>query len=87
MEIIKQIVDKTGISEEQAKGAIETVMGALKGKLPEGVANQLMGLLEGKEFSMSALATDQLDDLKDGAMDKLRDLGNSASGLIDKLGF
>lgn len=85
MEVLKQIMEKTGISEEQAKGALETVMGALKGKLPDGIAAQLQGLLEGKEFSITELATDKLGDLKDEAMDTLSDLKDSASGLLGKL--
>ncbi|MFN0204482.1 MAG: DUF2267 domain-containing protein [Bacteroidia bacterium] len=85
MEIIKQIMEKTGISEEQAKGALGTVMGSLKGKLPEGIADQLEGLLEGKEFSLTDLATDKLGDLKDSAMDTLGDLKDSATGLLGKL--
>ena len=40
-EIIKQVAEKVGISEEQAKQAVETVMAALKDKLPADVMGQL----------------------------------------------
>lgn len=84
MEIVKQIMDKTGISEEQAKGALGTVLGALKGKLPEGIAAQLETVLNGGEFSLSSLATGELSELKDTAMDKLGDLKDGASDLLGK---
>jgi len=40
-ELIKQIVTKTGISEAQARSAAETVVGFLKGKLPDAVGGHL----------------------------------------------
>ena len=61
-ELIKQIVNKTGISEAQARSAAETVVGFLKGKLPsfsrfiqEGVMSQTLKrsgirLVEGLAF-------------------------------------
>jgi hypothetical protein len=44
-ELIKQIVSKTGISESQARSAAETVVGFLKGKLPDAVGSHLDGAL------------------------------------------
>jgi uncharacterized protein (DUF2267 family) len=84
MEIVKQIMEATGISEEQAKGALGTVLGTLKGKLPEGIANQLESVLNGGEFSLTSIATSELGELKDTAMDTLGDLKDSASGLLGK---
>ena len=46
-ELIKQVVQKTGISEEQARAAIQTVAGFLKDKLPAPVAGQVDALLGG----------------------------------------
>lgn len=40
-ELIKQIVSKTGISEDQARNAATTVIGFLKGKLPESIGSHL----------------------------------------------
>ena len=50
-ELIKLVVKKTGISEEQAKKAIETVVGFLKTKLPAPIAGQLDGALKGEGAS------------------------------------
>jgi len=47
-EIVKLVVKKTGISEEQAKKAVETVIGFLKTKLPAPIAGQLDAVLKGE---------------------------------------
>ena len=46
-ELIKQVTQKAGISEAQAKKAVETVMGFLKDKLPAPIASQVQGMLGG----------------------------------------
>ncbi|NNF64417.1 MAG: hypothetical protein HKN07_09160 [Acidimicrobiia bacterium] len=46
-QLIKMITDKTGISMEQAQGAIETVMDFVGDKLPAPIANQVKGLMGG----------------------------------------
>ena len=84
-QFISQLAEKAGISNDQAKTAVDFVLGSLKNKLPEGIANQLGGVLGGKDFSLSSVAMDKLDDVKDDAMDKLKDLKDSAKGLIDKI--
>ncbi len=46
-ELVAQVVEKTGISEGQARGAIETVASFLKEKLPESVSpyvDQALGM-------------------------------------------
>lgn len=46
-EIIKLVKEKTGISEEQARTAVATVVNFLKDKLPAPIAGQIDGLLSG----------------------------------------
>ena len=46
-ELVKMVADKVGISEVQAKQAVEMVMAFLKDKLPEPIAGQLDAVLEG----------------------------------------
>lgn len=46
-ELIKQVTTKAGISEEQAKSAITTVLGFLKDKLPAPIAGQLDNVMGG----------------------------------------
>jgi len=46
-ELVKLVVAKTGISEEQARGAVNTVVGFLKEKLPAPIAGQIDGVLSG----------------------------------------
>jgi len=46
-ELVKLVAKKTGISNEQAKTAVETVIGFLKQKLPAPIAAQIDGVLAG----------------------------------------
>ncbi len=46
-ELIKQVTERTGISEEQARTAVQTVLGYLQNNLPAGISDQLGGLLGG----------------------------------------
>jgi uncharacterized protein (DUF2267 family) len=55
-ELVKIVADKVGISETQAKQAVETVLGFLKDKLPEPIAGQLDAALEGDLSGLGDLA-------------------------------
>ncbi|HEX8561241.1 MAG TPA: hypothetical protein VF668_24325 [Pyrinomonadaceae bacterium] len=55
-ELIKQVVERTGISETQAQTAVTTVLGFLKNRLPEPIAGQLDGLLGGAAGAAGGLA-------------------------------
>ena len=46
-ELIRQVAERTGISEAQAQTAVFTVLGFIKGRLPEPLAGQLDGFLGG----------------------------------------
>ena len=46
-ELVKLVSEKVGINEEQARQAVETVIGFLKDKLPAPIAGQLEAALEG----------------------------------------
>jgi len=46
-ELIKQVTAKTGISEDQARTAVTTVLGFLKDKLPAPIAGQLDNVVSG----------------------------------------
>jgi uncharacterized protein (DUF2267 family) len=46
-ELVKQVAAKTGISEDQARTAVTTVLGFLKDKLPAPIAGQIEGALGG----------------------------------------
>lgn len=54
-ELIELVAQKTGISEEQARSAVETVLGFLKDKLPAPIAGQIESLL-GEGGSSGGLA-------------------------------
>jgi hypothetical protein len=46
-ELVKLVTQKTGISDDQARAAVETVLGFLKQKLPAPIAGQIDSLLAG----------------------------------------
>jgi len=46
-ELVKRVSQKTGLSEEMAKTAVETVIGFLKEKLPAPIAGQIDSVLGG----------------------------------------
>lgn len=50
-ELIQLVAQKTGLSEEMAKVAVDTVIDFLKKKLPGPAAAQLDALLEGGDVS------------------------------------
>jgi hypothetical protein len=50
-ELVKLVAQKTGLSEEMAKVAVDTVIDFLKDKMPGPAAAQLDALLEGGDAS------------------------------------
>ena len=68
-ELIKLVVSKTGLSQEHAKLAVETVLSFLKTKLPAPLAGQIDGLLAGGSAG--------------GGLD-LGSIGGALGGLFDK---
>ena len=55
-ELVKQVAERTGISESQAQTAVTTVLGFLKNRLPEPLAGQLDGLLGGAAGAAGGVA-------------------------------
>jgi hypothetical protein len=47
-ELIKQVVSRTGISEDQARTAVTTVLGFVKDKLPAPIASQIDSAITGQ---------------------------------------
>jgi hypothetical protein len=54
-ELIKQITQRTGITEEQARQADAQVLEFLKQRLPAPIAGQVEGLLKGGAPDLGAL--------------------------------
>ena len=53
-ELVKLVSQKTGLSEEMAKTAVEMVVGYLKEKLPGPIAGQIDSVLGGAGLAGSA---------------------------------
>lgn len=65
-ELIKRITEKTGISEDQARSAVNMVAGFLKDKLPAPLGGQIDNALSGAG----------------GISDKLGDVAGKVGGLF-----
>lgn len=61
-ELIQTVADKTGISPDQAKSAILTIVDHLKDKLPMGLGDKIESFLQG---GSSSLGGDFLGGLED----------------------
>jgi nucleoid DNA-binding protein len=55
-ELINLVAQKTGIPKEQAKVAVETVLGSLKQRLPAPIASQIDGFLSGNAPQLGDIA-------------------------------
>jgi uncharacterized protein (DUF2267 family) len=53
-ELVKSVADRVGISEDQAKKAVDVVVGFLKQRLPGSVSGQLDSLIAGGSTGGSA---------------------------------
>ena len=49
-ELIQQVAQRTGLSPEKARTAVDTVLGFLKNKLPTSIGSQLDGAVSGKSI-------------------------------------
>ena len=47
-ELVKQVAQRTGISEDNARTAVTTVLGFLKDKLPAPIAGQIDSVVGGR---------------------------------------
>jgi hypothetical protein len=71
-ELIKQVTERTGISESQARTAVDTVLSFLKDRLPAPIAGQLDGLLTGASGAVGGI-TDTAGDLLGGLLGGKKD--------------
>ena len=71
-ELIKQVSERSGISEDQARTAVNTVVGFLKDRLPAPIAGQVDNVLNssaGALGSAGGAVADKAGDLLGGLGD------------------
>jgi len=68
-DLINQIVDKTGVTAQQAKEAADMAVDWVKDKLPEGIRGTVSGILDGA------------GDMAAGAVSKSEDATGSAASV------
>jgi hypothetical protein len=73
-ELIKQVAEKTGISEDQARTAVSTVINFLKDRLPAPIAGQLDNFIGGSATAAGAAT--------DGATDTIGDIAGKLGGMF-----
>lgn len=66
-DLIKMVTEKTGISESQAKSAVETVVSFLKDKMPGGLGSQVESFITGNAGSIGNI-TDSIKDKVGGLL-------------------
>jgi hypothetical protein len=54
-ELVNRVAERTGLSQEQARTAAETVIGFLKERLPAPVVGALDGAVQGGETGSSGM--------------------------------
>jgi nucleoid DNA-binding protein len=64
-DLIQKITEKVGITPDQAKGAIETVLSHFKDKLPSGLGDTLESFIQKGSNTASSTAENLLGGLKD----------------------
>lgn len=57
-ELIKQVTAKAGISEDQARSAVTTVLDFVKSKLPAPIAGQIENAISGEGGGISGVVGD-----------------------------
>jgi uncharacterized protein (DUF2267 family) len=68
-ELIQQVSQRTGISEDKAREAVQTVLGFLKERLPSSLAGQVDSVLDGAGGTIAnagGAIADQAGDMLDG---------------------
>ena len=70
-ELIKQVSERSGISEDKARTAVETVVGFLKDRLPAPIAGQVDNALNSSAGAIGSAG----DAIADKAGDVLGGLG------------
>ncbi len=85
--LINKIVEKTGISAEQAKGAVESVMEFVKSKLPAGIADKVSDMFDGKESEKIEFGgiVDSLVGILGGAKEKAGDVAHKAEDAFENV--
>lgn len=78
-ELLKELKEKVGLSEEQAKKTFSTLVSFMKSKLPAGLSDNVEGLLSGKmdlSSMMSGLfgGSDKEGEAESGPLDALKNM-------------
>jgi len=79
-ELVQLVQQKTGLSQEMAQKAVDTIVGYLKTKLPEPMASGLDSLLAGGAGTVAAAGDAAAEG--GGVMDKAKAMVAGLSGML-----
>ena len=55
--LISKVVERTGISEDKARAAVDTVVGFIKERAPSGLSSQIDSLVAGGQGGAGGIAS------------------------------
>jgi hypothetical protein len=55
--LISKVVERTGISEDKARAAVDTVVGFIKERAPSGLSGQIDSLVQGGQGAGGGVAS------------------------------
>lgn len=76
-DLIKELIEKAGLSEEQAQNAFSTMVNYVRSKVPEGLSDKVEGLLSGN-FDMSSFFDGGCEETGSSALDALKGMFGEA---------
>ncbi len=85
--LINELINKAGLTEEQANKAVETVSGFLKDRVPSGFRTQIDNLLKGEKLSDSVKESlmDSAVNAKEKIEDVMKDVGDVTEDAIQNI--
>ncbi|MBK6731294.1 MAG: hypothetical protein IPG60_10150 [Bacteroidetes bacterium] len=85
--LINELVNKAGLTEEQARKSAETVSFFLKERVPSGFRSQIDNLLKGEKLgdSIKEGLMDSAVDVKEKMEDVLKDVGGVTEEAIQNI--
>jgi len=84
-DLIKMLMERTGISQEQAGVVVEQTLDYVRDRLPESVADQLENVLEGKPFDYKVVMRQRLEEVKDDAGESMLNFSREMKVKLDEV--
>ena len=86
-ELIKKLTDTAGLTEEQAKKAVETVSSYIKDRLPDSFKSQIDNLVNGGKLSegVKSKMNEIMGDFREKTEDLIGDVRDKTEDIISEV--